>query len=537
MGRTIFAVPGATDDTDSLDAHQRAVPTWTDPLLARASKVIGGPLGRHAVVGRHWFFTPLRIALLIAMFLLVVGWFVKAPCIQQHQNESGQNVLDWQNDRQYVAMCYSDIIPLYSAEHLGESGFFPYRDHWVEKAGTAQQHDRYMEYPVITGMFQWVNAKITAGWEHVASAGWLPTGIPVAVYFDISAFWLALAWLVTVWAVTRTSRRRPWDACLLALSPLALVHAFTNFDTIATAAAAAGVLAWSRRRPVLAGVLLGLGGAAKLYPLFLLLPLLILCVRAGKIRRWWHAAGAAALTWLVVNLPFAVLFTPGWLQFFRMNTTRGADPDSLYNAISYFTGSSEISVGTLNTVSAVLFLACCAGLCWLGLCAPRRPRVAQLGFLLIAAFLLTNKVWSPQYSLWLVPLAVLAIPRWKPLLAWMTIDALVWVPRMYYYLEQSNIAEGIPDRGLPEGWFLATVSLRDLAVLGLCALVVREIYRPRHDLVRVSGDDDPAGGFLDGATDRLTVPSPRTLWRGGRVPPNEAAIGQPDSNSHHAASP
>ncbi len=41
-------------------------------------------------------------------------------------------------------------------------------------------------------------------------------------------------------------------------------------------------------------------------------------------------------------------------------------------------------------------------------------RLAQLGFLVAAAFLLTNKVRSPQYSLWLVPLAVLALPRWKP---------------------------------------------------------------------------------------------------------------------------
>ncbi len=32
-------------------------------------------------------------------------------------------------------------------------------------------------------------------------------------------------------------------------------------------------------------------------------------------------------------------------------------------------------------------------------------------------------------------------------------------------------------------------------------LVVREIYRPVTDLVRMDGEDDPAGGFLDGARD------------------------------------
>jgi uncharacterized membrane protein len=112
--------------------------------------------------------------------------------------------------------------------------------------------------------------------------------------------------------------------------------------------------------------------------------------------------------------------------------------------------------------------------------------------------LLTNKVWSPQYSLWLVPLAVLAIPHWRLLLGWMLIDAVVWVPRMFYYLGPDN-------RGLPAGWFLGTVIVRDLAVLGLCVLVIREIYKPGTDLVRLAGDDDPAGGFLDGAPDKLVL--------------------------------
>ncbi|MGH3438040.1 MAG: glycosyltransferase family 87 protein [Sciscionella sp.] len=506
-------MPGAIDDTASLGPDERVAPTLTEPVIARASRVIGGPLGKHAVVGRHWLFTPLRILLMITLFVLVVGWFVKSPCIQQYQDTPGHSVLDWQNDRQYVAMCYSDIVPLYSAEHLDKKGFFPYRDHWVENQGKPNQQNRYMEYPVITGMFQWVNAQLTAGWEHVVASGWLPSGLPVAVYFDISSFWLGFAWLFTVWATMRTNRRRPWDIAMVAISPLALLHVFTNFDALATAFAAAGILSWARKRPVLAGVMLGLGGAAKLYPLFLLLPLLILCARSGKWREWWHATIAAAVTWVVVNLPFALAFPQGWTQFFRLNSTRGADPDSLYNVFSYFTGTPEIQVSTLNTLTATLLAICCAGIIWVGLSAPRRPRFAQIAFLVVAAFLLTNKVWSPQYSLWLVPLAVLAVPRWKPILVWMTVDALVWVPRMYYYLEQSNIANNMPDRGLPQGWFLATVCARDLAVLGLCALILHEIYRPKHDLVRRSGDDDPAGGVLDGAADRYTIPSPRALWR------------------------
>jgi uncharacterized membrane protein len=231
-----------------------------------------------------------------------------------------------------------------------------------------------------------------------------------------------------------------------------------------------------------------------------------------------------------VNLPFAALYTDGWLEFFRRNTTRVADPDSLYNVVDFFSGWNGFdpqgaTPAVLNYVCLALFAVCCAGVGWLALCAPRRPRFAQLAFLLLATFLLTSKVWSPQYSLWLVPLAVLAVPRVKLLFAWMTIEALVWVPRMYFYLEQSNLAQNVPNRGLPEGWFLGAVVLRDLMVIVLCVVVLREIYRPAEDLVRIAGDDDPHGGTLDHARDVRTLPGPKVVVRGllGRV---RAARGQ-----------
>lgn len=521
-GREIVGVDGEVSDTVTLTPEQRVIPSWTEPLAAAGSAPIGGPLGSHAAIGRHWFWTPLRVALLLAVIGLTIGWFGKAACVQQYFNEDAKQLeLDWRSNRPFAAMCYSDIIPLYSAERLNEGGF-PYKTSWVDDEGKPTAHTRYMEYPVLTGLFQWANAKLTDGWLTIAEAGWLPTGLAVTVFFDISAFWLALAWLVTIWAVTRTARLRPWDAALIAASPLVMVHAFTNFDTLATACAATALLAWARRRPRLAGVLLGIGAAAKLYPLFLLGPLLLLCLRAGRMREWRRTTVAALLTWAVVNLPILVAFPRGWWEFFHRNSLRGADPDSLYNVITQFTGwtgfDGPLGFGEtpfwLNLVSAVLFLLCCAGIAFIALRAPVRPRLAQLSFLVIAAFLLTNKVWSPQYSLWLVPLAVLAVPRWRLLLAWMTVDALVWFPRMAFYL-------GDDKKGLPIEWFLSFVVVRDLAVIGLCVLVIYEIYHPAMDLVRRGGQDDPHGGVLDGAPDRIRPRARRQPESAGARPEPE----------------
>ena len=288
---------------------------------------------------------------------------------------------------------------------------------------------------------------------------------------------------------------------------------------LATALAAGGMLAWARRRPALAGVLIGLGVAAKLYPVLLLVPLVVLAIRTDRAADAARTVVATVGARFLVNLPLMLLFPRGWSEFFRLNSRRGDDMDSVYNVIKSFTGWQGFDQGlgfwepptVLNTVVAVLFLSCCAAIAYIGLTAPQRPRVAQLAFLVVAAFLLVNKVWSPQFSLWLVPLAVLALPHRRILLAWMTIDALVWVPRMYYLYGEQN-------KGLPEQWFTATVLLRDIAVVVLMALVVRQIYRPELDLVRWDGrGDDPSGGVFDGVPDAHPAWLPRWLRPRGAV--------------------
>ncbi|HZB18992.1 MAG TPA: hypothetical protein VE463_04080, partial [Blastococcus sp.] len=103
------------------------MPSWVDPVVAQASEAVGGPWGRHAAVGRAWFWTPLRVCLLFATCVLALAWMKQAPCA------SG----DWSGSRQYTHFCYSDAVPLFGGYGLGE-GALPYLDARVE-------------YPVLTG--------------------------------------------------------------------------------------------------------------------------------------------------------------------------------------------------------------------------------------------------------------------------------------------------------------------------------------------------------------------------------------------------
>lgn len=527
---------------DTRSADDRDLPSRNDVMVSAMSDVVGGPVGRHALIGRQRVFTPLRVIFVIALLFLSLGWATKSPCLQTTGTGSAdQRVANWENQRAYYSLCYSDTVPLYTAELLSQ-GKFPYKSSWLEADENGQprtQYDgtpavRYMEYPVITGVYQYVSMALAKTYSALTrSVSWpVLSGVAeVVMFFNIAALGLALAWLVTVWATAMLAGRRIWDAALVAGSPLLIFQIFTNFDALATAFAMGGLLAWARRRPVLAGVLIGLGVAAKLYPALLLLPIVVLAVRSGRLVEAGKTVAAALAAWLVVNLPIMVLFPRGWSEFFRLNSRRGEDMDSLYNVFGSFTGWPGFDTGLgfweppaiLNTVVALLFVVCCAGIAYIGLTAPRRPRLAQLAFLVVAAFLLTNKVWSPQFSLWLVPLAVLALPHRRILLAWMTIDALVWVPRMLFILGEQN-------RGLPEQALTTTVLLRDLAVIGLCVLVIRQIYRPDRDLVRQRGVDDPAGGFFDRAPDN--PPS----WLPSRLSVTVRPAGQPTGSDGQVGS-
>ena len=505
---TVSPLPLATDRRS---ADDRDLPSRNDTLGAALAEVGGGPVGRHALIGRTRFMTPLRVIFIVALVFLGLGWATKSPCLQTvGEGTADQRVANWSQQRAYYQLCYSDTVPLYGAELLSK-GLFPYKSSWLETDDTGTQrlqYDgtpavRYMEYPVLTGVYQYVSMALAKTYTAVTKTVAIPVVAEVVMFFNFAALGLALAWLVTVWATAILAGRRVWDAVLVAASPLIIFQIFTNFDALATAFAMGGLLAWARRRPVLAGALIGLGVAAKLYPLLLFVPLLLLGLRTGRLVDVGKAAFAAITAWLVVNLPIMLMFPRGWSEFFRLNTRRGDDMDSLYNVVRSFTGwpGFDRDLGfweppvILNAVVALLFVLCCVGIAYIALTAPQRPRVAQLAFLVVAAFLLTNKVWSPQFSLWLVPLAVLALPHRRILLAWMTIDALVWVPRMLFLYGEAN-------RGLPEQWFTVTVLLRDIAVVVLCALVIRQIYRPQEDLVRWNGRlDDPVGGVFDRAPD------------------------------------
>ncbi|QDY11325.1 DUF2029 domain-containing protein [Micromonospora sp. HM134] len=469
------------------DAGSSDHPSRSDGFVRGASEAIGGPLGDHAVAldrpaGRESrFWTAARIVLALACLTLALHWVQKAPC----QNGA------WQNNIQYTRMCYTDVLALYYAEGLHE-GKVPYRDHPVE-------------YPVLTGYM------MGALGLPVHSLGVDdPTINQGRWFYNANALTLGALAVATVGVILALRRRRPWDGALFALAPALFLTATVNWDFLAIGLAAFGLAAWAKRQPALAGILLGLGGAAKMWPLFLLGPILILGLRAGRLRAALTAVATGLVALVAVNLPAAIRYPDNWGRFFELNTTRPIDWGTLWYIGRYLDGKVNTggpgdqgpfqwlnaNIPTLNNLSYALFGLACIGVAVLALRAPRRPRLAQLAFLVVAAFLIFSKVWSQQFVLWLLPLAVLARPRWGAFLAWQFAEVCYFVA---FYGELLGSATSRPV--FPEGVFVLASSLRLGTVVVLCVLIVKDILHPERDAVRQTYLDDPDGGLLDGAPD------------------------------------
>lgn len=474
---------------------QRVSPAHDESISRNFIAFLGGPLGTHARIGRQPWWTPLRILILTSLVFLSFGYLAKANCTLGARGENGVVGLDWSGNRQYASFCYNDIVPLYGGRGLDEGGF-PYAYSWQDGDLT-----RYMEYPVLGGLFQGLMGLLTRVFHPLIDL--IPGhSIPESgLYFAITAAFMSLMWVITIRMVVELAGNRVWDTVLIAASPLVIMHAFTNWDIPSIMAVVAAMLAVKRGHPLWAGLFIGLGTAFKLWPLYILGAYLVMALRSKTWAPFLKMLGTAILSWLLVNLPVMVAYPAAWNEFLRLNQERSWEWTTIYAVISRATGWAGFDTGEgeptiLNTLTLLLFIAACLAIAILGLSVRRRPRIAELIFLIVAAFLLVNKVWSPQYSLWLVIPAVLALPRWRLLLTWMLIDALVWPVLMLHMM-------GTDNKGLPGDLLNLVILARDGLIIAMMILVIRQMLGRTGDKVRQAhGGMDPLAGPF-GQVDRL----------------------------------
>jgi uncharacterized membrane protein len=431
----------------------------TAPAL---STFLGGAIGRHARPGGLWF-NPGAWAFLTLTLSWLALMMRQVPCLTQGDK--------------FPRMCYSDITVLYYWRGL-KDGQIPYLDSDVE-------------YPVLTGGFMEFSRRILLMLGGQSRPGLSAAEVSQAagLYFAINSVLLFALFVVLIWA--HLKMHRPWDAMMIAAAPAVWTTGLINWDALVIALTSLALLAWSRKKPVWAGIWLGLGIAAKLYPVLLLVPLGVLCVRTGRWRPFFITLGATVASWVAVNLPVYLATPDGWMSFWTFNVDRGGDLGSIWYVLSM----AEVDVPNVSKLVAALMVAGTLAICAMLLLAPRRPRLAQGMFLIVALFLMINKVYSPQYVLWLLPLLLLARPRW---LDW----AIFAAGEAIYFVAIWAHLDGILAMGSgQERLYWWAVYLRIGVQLWLCGRVVHDMFTPRRDIVRAGGLDDPDGGIFDQAHD------------------------------------
>ena len=157
------------------------------------------------------FFTVERVLILLTVLAALAGILIKDYC-----RSNG-----WETPGQFYATCYSDFPELFRNRGLG-GGAFPFIT-----------QGSFFEYPVLMGFIAGATALLVPGGG---------AGAPrVLAYYDVNATLIAAVWIVTVLATARMTRRRPWDAAMVALAPGIVLAGIINWDMWAVGLLAVGM--------------------------------------------------------------------------------------------------------------------------------------------------------------------------------------------------------------------------------------------------------------------------------------------------------
>ena len=371
---------------------------------------------------RQWLDAPapMKLALAASLAGILVAFAIKQPCVTH----------PWSNYFQYRHLCYNDIQPLFYLRGVSH-GQVPYKDVFVE-------------YPVLIGSFMYAAGRFLA----FLIAHGLPVSYADPAYFVVTAVLLSPFSL----AVTLLLRPRVTTGRLLlwAVGTPTLLYSFLNWDLLAVAALTWGMVEVERRRWGWAGIALGLGASAKLYPAFAI-PCVALAVLANRdLRALARLAAGFVGSVAAANVPWMIVAFRRWMQIWTWQASRYPDygtawywlgkmadrlrPDNFWNDAHGY--GNALGIGGLITFALVTVVTLWVG--WRRRSSPEGYPVAGATLALIASFMVISKVNSPQYALWVLPLLVLVQIPWRAIVAYLVSDLVLFVSGFYWFTEFSS---------------------------------------------------------------------------------------------------
>lgn len=452
-----------------------SVPSRKDALLRKLTEAVGGPLGRHAAPGRvrPAVFTVQRVLILMTTAAAVLAVLVKAPCRAD----------GWVRLEQFYRGCYSDWTEAFQFQGLG-SGLLPFAE------GST------FDGPLLVGVFAGLLVLLVP----TSAAGIVQTQ-SVVQYFDVNAVLIAAAWIGTVFVTMRLASRRPWDAAIVALAPIAILTATSGWALLSVLLSVLAVWLFAQRSYVVSGVLLGFGAGFSVHVLLVFAAIVLLAVRTGRFRAPLVTGGSMAAIWLLTVVPFGparALALPWEYDPARIGISSSLW--SGYNLLAERLGFPTLSPEATGILAFAAFAVLAALIILLVLRAPRRPRLPQVILLLIGALVLVLPDYPPELTLWLLPFLALSYVDWRILFVWQLTEVLHWWA--YWMFIAREASSGTVENNIDPAYFAAAISARLFVTGYLLYRVAQNILEPAYDQVRRLDIDDPAGGPFNLAPDR-----------------------------------
>jgi hypothetical protein len=344
----------------------------------------------------------------------------------------------------YTHACYSDLPALFGARDL------------INHAWPYSSASNSVEYPPVTGVVMWLTALPIHGDKS---------------YFLINVGLIALLFIGLSLLV---AQMKPELWYLLPLSPAVIASLYINWDLWAVASAILAIYYFDRRKYDYSALALGLSIATKFFPIVLLAPIALIFYRRTNIKGVLRFALVTFGSWLAINAPFILFNQSGWWRFFAMNKDRGADFGSLWYALNLF----GITTTNLNLLSILLFLIGLATFAVYFFGLGELPSLATISFAVVAIFTISSKVYSPQYVLWLTPLAILAMRGTKDRAAfwfWQGAEILYHLAIWEYLASYSGSHFGLPAKA-----YAAATLIRIAATLIFLARVSTPAKAPQN---------------------------------------------------------
>jgi uncharacterized membrane protein len=375
---------------------------------------------------------PLATLIFLALLATLLGVFKFSSC-------EGNG---WATPAQYIHACYSDIPALYGERDLD-------KDQWSYSSTTDA-----VEYPVLTGTVMWIFALAT------------PTGEnEIRNYYRINIAFLAALFILIAVIVYRI---RPEFAYLITLAPAAIGSLYINWDLWAIISMMLSIYWFDRKKYKHSAVAIGISISTKFLPVFLLLPIVLILWRRNEVKELLRYGAIAAATFTVINLPVFLTTTEGWLRFYQLNFDRGQDWGSLWYALS----SLGVNLGNTNFFAIFALFVAVLLISLLIFSTKETLTLADVSFIVLALVMIASKVYSPQYILWLVPLAVIAMSTRKDLHAfWIwQIAEVIYHVAIWQHLATVTGAKF----GLPLGGYALITLIRILACLYFVGVLVKK---------------------------------------------------------------